>query len=218
MAALPAFTFDYVDVVVVVWLIIGIIRGRKRGMTQELLPTMQWVAILFLAGLFYHPLADIIFSNTGGAFNRLWANVTGYLLIAVGIHMAVLWIKQVIGEKLTGSDMFGRWEYYFGMISGLVRFACIVLVLIALMHARIYSAAELAETEKMQKRNFEDIRFPTYGSVQHAVLAESFTGRLVEDNMSKLLISSTTPVSKPTETIAKKREDTINAILGTPKK
>jgi uncharacterized membrane protein required for colicin V production len=220
MAALPAFSgisYGYFDGVVVVWLLIGLFRGRKRGMTQELLPTLQWLAIVILAGLFYLPFSAAIFQNTSGAFNHLWSNVTAYVLIAFGINLFFIWIKQAIGEKLTGSDSFGRNEYYLGMVAGLLRFACMIVVLCALMHSRVYTQAELAETEKMQKKSFEDIRFPTYGSIQHAVLAESYTGRLIQANLYRFLIASVS-AGKPAETIAQKRQETINAILGSPTK
>jgi uncharacterized membrane protein required for colicin V production len=220
MAALPAFSgisFGYFDGVVVVWLLIGIFRGRKRGMTQELLPTLQWLAIVILAGLFYLPFSGVIFQNTAGALKQLWSNITAYVLIAFAIHLFFLWIKQSIGEKLAGSDLFGRNEYYLGMMAGLLRFACMIVVLCALMNSRVYTQAELAETEKMQKKNFEDIRFPTYGSIQHAILTESYAGRLIEGNLHCVLIASVSP-GKPAKTIAQKRQDTINAILGPPKK
>lgn len=219
MAALPlsGISYGYFDGVVIAWLLIGIFRGRKRGMTQELLPTLQWLAIVVLAGLFYLPFSVVIFKNTSGAFNHLWSNITAYVLIAFAIHLFFLWLKEVFGEKLTGSDYFGRNEYYLGMIAGLLRFACMIIVLCALTHSRVYTQAELAETEKMQKKSFEDIRFPTYGSIQHAVLTESYTGRLIETNLYRVLIASVS-AGKPAETIAKKRENTINAILGPPKK
>ncbi len=220
MAALPAFngiSYGYFDGIVVVWLLIGIFRGRKRGMTQELLPTLQWLAIVILAGLFYLPFSVVIFQNTSGAFNHLWSNVTAYVLIAFAINLFFIWIKQSIAEKLTGSDLFGGKEYYLGMMAGLLRFACMIIVLCALMHSRVYTQAELADIEKFQKKSFEDIRFPTYPSIQHAVLAESFTGRLIQANLSRVLISSA-PAGKPAETIAQKRQNTINAILGPQKK
>jgi uncharacterized membrane protein required for colicin V production len=220
MAASPAFnaaSFGYFDIVVVVWLIVGIARGRGRGMTQEILPTMQWLAIMVLAGLFYFPLSAIIFQSTSGAFNHLWSRVAAYVLIAFAVHLVFVWLNQTMGEKLKGSDYFGRAEYYMGMLSGLVRFACIVVVLCALMHSRIYTKAELAETEKMQKKNFEDIRFPTYGSVQQAVLVESFTGRLIEDNLATVLITSDSG-RKPLEAFAKKQNDANNTIIASPKK
>jgi uncharacterized membrane protein required for colicin V production len=215
-AALPPTHFNYVDVIVVVWLLVGILRGRHRGLTQELLPTLQWVGMVILAGFFYSPLATVIFNNANGAFNHLWSNISAYLSVAFGVHLVILWFKHVIGEKLTGSDLFGRAEYYLGMLAGLIRFACMLIFVCALMNSRVYSAAELAETEQMQKKNFEDIRFPTYGTVQRAVLVESFTGRLIEDNLHPILIASVTG-GTPAKTIAQKREEIINSILSAPK-
>jgi uncharacterized membrane protein required for colicin V production len=221
MAALPTVSTPPVnlfDGFVVIWLIVGIFRGRKRGMTQELLPTLQWMAIVVLAGLFYRPFSPIILQNTSGAFSRLWANVTAYVLIAFGIHLAYLWIKQLFGEKLTGSDCFGRAEYYLGMLAGLVRFACIIIVMCALMHSRFYTPAELAENENLQKKNLEGVRVPIYMTVQHAILMESFTGQFLDSKLHRLLIDSFSPNKKTTESLARKKEDTINAILGPAKK
>jgi hypothetical protein len=220
MAALPAFSrisYNYIDGILVAWLVVGIFRGRKRGMTQELLPSTQWVLITLLAGLFYGAFGRLIYQGTSGAFNHLWSDLTAYLIIAFAIHVVFLWLKDVAGEKLTGSDLFGKSEYYLGMMAGLIRFACMFLVLIAVVHARIYTASELAETEKEQKRNFEGIRFPTFGSIQHAMLFESLSGQWVCDHLGRILISSEAP-PKATETIGKKREDTINAIIGPAKK
>lgn len=220
LAKLPGLngvSFNYVDGIVLAWLIIGVLVGRKKGMTQTLLPTLQWLAIVILAGLFYSALSMLIFKNAAGAFSLLWANVTGYVIIGFGINVLFLSIKKGVNEKLTGSDYFGRAEYYFGMICGLLCFACMFLALVALMNSRVYSDAELADDVKVQKKNFEDIRFPTYMSIQHAVLKESFTGQLIRGHLSKLLIASVTETAPP-PTAAKKTEDTINIIIGTPKK
>ena len=220
LAALPVvsgISYGYFDGVVLVWLLIGIFRGRHRGMTQELLPTLQWLGIVVLAGLFYSPFSGFIMQNTSGAFTRLWANVSAYVIIAFGINLCFMWLKQTVGEKLMGSDIFGRSEYYLGMLSGLLRYSCMIVVLFALMHSRIYTQAELAEEAKAQKKNFEDIRFPTYKTIQHTILMESFTGRLVQDHLSPVLIAAAPP-PKPRETVAQKSQETINSILGAQKK
>jgi uncharacterized membrane protein required for colicin V production len=223
MAALPNFSgisYGYFDGIFVVWLLIGIFRGRKRGMTQELLPTLQWLAIVILAGLFYFPFSVLIFQTTTGAFTHLWSNIIAYVLIAFGINLFFIWLKESIGEKLTGSDLFGRAEYYLGMFSGLLRFACMIVVLVALMHSYVYTQAQLAEIEKFQKKNFEEIRFPTYASVQQSVLTESCTGRLIQSNLSSVLIVSTTAstsAGKPAGPAAPKRPDAMNSILGPQK-
>lgn len=223
IAALPGISaannlpVNYIDGVVGVWLVVGFIVGRKRGMTQEVIPTIGWLCAVILAGLFYVPLSAIIFQNTAGAFNHLWANITAYLAIAFAIYILFLWIKQNFSERLTGSDSFGSAEYYLGAFSGFLRFACIVVMVVAFVHSRVYTASELAATDKAQSKDFEGIRFPTYGSVQHAILAESLTGKLLQTYLHRLLITTGPPVARAqTETIAKKREDSINMILGTP--
>ncbi len=201
---------NYIDCVLVAWLLAGLLLGRRRGATQEVLPAIQWILIAALAGLFYAPVSGLIFQSTAGSFTHLWANITAYGAIAFVIHLFFVWLKQGLEDKITGSDYFGRSEYYLGMFAGLIRFACIFIVLCAFMHARIVTPAELAETEKMQKKNFEGVRFPTYGSVQHSLLAESFSGRLIQQNLGLLLIT-TSPSAKPAATIAQRHEDAATA-------
>ena len=216
---LSKLSFNYFDLVVVVWLVVGLLRGRKQGMSQELLPMLKWMIIVVAASYFYRPFSVSIRLNTGTAFDLLWANRTAYLLIALGIMLLFVWIKKMLGEKLVGSDLFGRSEYYLGMLGGMVRFACMLLVMLALMNSRIVTKEEMAATEAMQKQNLEDIRFPTYGSIQQAVLYQSFTGKLVKQYLSSILIASVTPDQlKKGETPSQKKNDVINDVLGPTKK
>jgi uncharacterized membrane protein required for colicin V production len=205
--------YDYFDGFVLVWLIIGLFWGRKRGMTQELLPTLQWIAIVLAAGFFYRPLSVLIRQYVG--FGVLWSNISAYLLVAFGVHLVYLFCKHLFNEKLIGSDLFGRAEYYLGMVSGVVRCSCMLLAALALMNARIITKAERAKTEKMQSENFSDIRFPTYGSVQQAVLFDSLTGSLVETNLQLLLVYPAPPSPpKNVVTRAKQQEQDMDAIFG----
>jgi uncharacterized membrane protein required for colicin V production len=220
--ALPAVNgkaFNYIDGVFAVWLIVGVVLGRKRGMTKELLPTLKWIAIVVLAGLFYSPFSAFIFKSGNGAFQMLTSKYAAYIIIAFAVNLGFISIKQALGEKLSGSDFFGRAEYYLGMMSGLIHAACILVVLCAILNARVYSDAELAEEIQIQKKNFEDIRFPTYMSIQHAILIESYSGKLIRGYLSSVLIASGTEASnKPTETMGKKKEDELNSIMGPAKK
>ena len=205
--------YDYFDGIVVVWLIIGLLWGRKRGMSQELLPTLQWIGIVAVAGLFYRSLSVAVRQYAG--LDLLWSNIFAYLLIALGVHLIYLLFKHLLNEKLVGTDLFGRGEYYLGMISGMVRCACMLLAALALMHARIITKAERAQTEKMQSENFSDIRFPTYGSVQQAILFDSLTGSLVQTNLNIVLIYSAPPgKSTSVMTHAKQQERDMDLIFG----
>jgi uncharacterized membrane protein required for colicin V production len=216
MAVLPPVVatarFDYFDIVAVLWLIIGLYWGRKRGMSQELLPLLQWLGIVAAGGLLYGPFSSVIHQCT--QFGSLWSNITAYLLIILCVHLAYMWFKGMFAEKLVKKDVFGRSEFYLGMVAGFMRFGCILLVGMSLMNSRVATAAELAQTEKFQAAWFSDIRFPTYGEFQQDVLFKSFTGSWVESNLTSVLIAPAAPAPAPKlETIAQRSNKTIDDIL-----
>jgi uncharacterized membrane protein required for colicin V production len=187
--------FDYFDIVAVIWLIIGLFWGRKRGMSQELLPLLQWIGIVLVAGLFYGPFGLLIHQYT--FFSPLWSNIAAYLLLAGLVHLIFFLLKPVFATKLVEKNPFGRGEFYLGMTAGAVRFACMLLAGMALMNSRVESEADLANTEKFQKDNFSDIRFPTYGKFQQDVLFKSFSGNLIRSNLNSFLIASVVPAPSP---------------------
>jgi hypothetical protein len=99
------------------------------------------------------------------------------------------------------------------MGAGAIQFACMMIAVCAVMNSRVYTKAELAKTEKIQSDAFSDIRFPTYGTIQQAVLFQSYSGTLVETNLHSLLIASTTPAPRG-ETLAHRNEQMIDDIIG----
>jgi uncharacterized membrane protein required for colicin V production len=209
--------FNYFDFLAIVWLIIGLFRGRKRGMSQELLPLLQWTGIVVAAGLLYWPFSSLIRQYT--QFDVLWSVVVAYLLIALGVHLLYLWLKQIFAAKLVEKDWFGRSEFYLGMMAGMVRFACMLLVVLALTHSHVATAIELAKTEKFQRDNFSDIRFPTYGQIQHDVFFSSFSGYWVDTHLQPVLIASiNTPEKQKSETMAQKSNRMIDEIIAKPGK
>jgi uncharacterized membrane protein required for colicin V production len=223
MAKLPtvlaSVRVNYFDTFAIIWLIIGLFRGRSRGMSQELLPLLQWIGIVAVGGLFYWPLSVLIRQYTH--FEMLWSVIPAYVLIGLGVHLVYLWFKQMLAAKLVERDLFGRSEFYLGMTAGVARFGCMILAGLALMNSRVATAAELAQTEKFQAAFFSDIRFPTYGEFQQDVLVKSFTGSMVEAHMNSILIASVNTGSgspRKTETIAQQSNQTLDEIIGQPRK
>jgi hypothetical protein len=106
------------------------------------------------------------------------------------------------------------------MTAGAMRFGCMLLAGMALMNARIVSEAELAKTEKFQKENFSDIRFPTYGGFQQDVLFKSFLGNWTRSNLKTVLIASVAPASKPQVQLGapKKNTNMLAAVPAPPAK
>ena len=58
------FSLSWVDVMVVALLGVGIWRGRKRGMSEELLDIVKWALIVVVAGFLYEPGGRFLTSMT----------------------------------------------------------------------------------------------------------------------------------------------------------
>ena len=187
--------FNAFDVILFVVLVVGIFRGRKHGMSEELMPLLTWLAILFICAVAYEPLGSL-FTEQAGLFSKLSCYIISYVGLALIIIGLFAWLKRGLGGKLLGSDLFGKAEYYLGMGSGLIRFACITLVLLAVINARYYTAQEVKAEEKFQNDVYGSHYFPTWQNVQSTVFERSLTGPWIKENLSFLLI-------KPTETETK---------------
>ena len=190
----------------------GVFRGRKRGMSEELLDVFQWLLIVVLGALIYSPLGKLV-SRTAG-FSLLLSNIIGYVLIALVIKLIFSMIKRNVGEKLVHADTFGRFEYYLGMIAGTVRCLCILIFALSFLHAKYISDAERAATAKMQQDNFGSISFPTLGSLQQTIFYESYSGKFIKKNLQAQMIKPTGAAGPaPSDTIGRRRERAIEEIM-----
>jgi uncharacterized membrane protein required for colicin V production len=193
--SLDKLPFNLFDVVLLGVLAAGIYRGRKHGMSEELLSLLKWLAIVFGCALLYQPGANAITQ-----FTRMFSRLTCYLIAYVTglllIFLLFVWIKRGLGGKLLGSDIFGRAEYYLGMGSGLVRFSCILLAALALLNARYFSPQEVRAMERFQDDVYGSNFFPTLHTVQRSVFDRSLTGPWIKQNLGFLLIEPTAPENK----------------------
>jgi uncharacterized membrane protein required for colicin V production len=213
-AELPNLSISWVDLLVAVLLLVGVFHGRKRGMSEELLDIIKWTLIVGLAGLLYEPggrwLARI------SVFSLLFSYVCAYLLVAILIFTLFVFVKKKVGEKLVGSDVFGRAEYYLGMIAGAYRYLCIVLVAMAFLNARHYDASEIVAKDKYQDHNFGTKLIPTVPDIQKEVFDRSFVGSRVQDYLNVVLIRPTASSEKSVggeNSMSRQRERTFDQIL-----
>ena len=186
---------NFFDVLLLFVLVVGILRGRKHGMSEELMGVMMWVAILFGCALIYEPGGDLIGQFTN-LFGRLSCYLVAYVVGALLVVGLFLGIKRLLSGKLLGSDVFGRAEYYLGMGSGLVRASCITLAVLALLNARYFSPTEVRAMEKFQDDMYGSNFFPTLHTVQATVFEKSLTGPWIKENLGFLLIKPTEPEDK----------------------
>ena len=180
------------DLALVGLLVAGIYRGRKHGMSEELMLLLKWLVIVFGCAAIYEPLGQM-FSQTTGLFGLLGSYLAVYIVVALLVFGLFALLKHSLGGKLVGSDIFGRSEYYLGMVSGFVRFGCILLTALALLNARFYTPMEVRAMEKFQDDVYGSNYFPTLHSFQAEVFERSIAGAWIKKNLDFLLIKPTEP-------------------------
>jgi uncharacterized membrane protein required for colicin V production len=183
------------DLVLAAILAFGLVRGRRIGMSGELLSVIKWLAVLFGCAMAYEPLGQLL-ADTTGIFSLLWCYLIAYVGVGAIILVVFALFKHGLGGKLLGSDLFGRAEYYLGMGSGLVRFACMLVAALALLNARYFSVAEVKAMEKFQTDVYGSNFFPGLHSMQDTVFEKSLTGPWIKQNLGFLLIKPTQPEDK----------------------
>lgn len=199
------------DLLLVGLVIFGIIRGRKRGMSEEMLDVFQWLTIIVVGALLYQPLGKLIsFGINSGLF---FGYVGAYIFIALMIKLTFTAMKRAVGEKLVHADAFGSFEYYLGMMAGALRFFCIVLFCMSLLHAKYISEAERLATAKMQADNFGSISFPTIGSLQQTVFRTSVMGKFIVTHLQDQLIEPVGTDTRRAETIGQRRERAVEEVM-----
>ncbi len=182
--------FNLFDVLLVTVLVGGIFHGRKHGLSLEVLSMGKWLTLVVFCALLYRPLGGMAAET--GFFDLLSCYLFAYLGLALLIFAGFSVLERKLAPKLTGSDIFGRGEYFLGMGSGMLRFACILLVGLALLNAREFSPAELAKMERYQEDNYGSEVFPGLHTLQESVFERSLTGGWIKADLSFLLITPTT--------------------------
>ena len=180
---------NWFDAVVVLVLALGLFRGRKNGMSKEVLPLFQWLAVIFVCGLFYSVVAEYLVKYA--SLDKMSAFILSYAILALLVFTIFSFLKRTVGAKLFGSNLFGSAEYYLGMPSGMVRFACMLLAALAFLNAPSYTSAQIQAANDYQARWFGAHFFANFSDVQDAVFKKSFTGPYIKDYLSVLLIKPT---------------------------
>jgi uncharacterized membrane protein required for colicin V production len=182
------------DMVVLVTLVVGLMRGRKHGMSEELIGLVKWLAVVIGCAIMYEP-AGQWFANSS-PFSLLASFLMVYITGALVILAFFGFCKYRLGGKLVGSDIFGRAEYYLGMGSGVVRLSCILLAFLALLNSRYFSPTEVRAMEAFQNDVYGSNYFPTWHSAQEVVFEKSLSGPWIKTHLGFLLIKPTQPEDK----------------------
>ena len=79
------------------------------------------------------------------------------------------------------------------VFAGMVRFGCVLLCALSLLHARAYTSQEVQAELKYQNDVYGSNFFPTLQGVQAQVFQDSLSGPLINDYLGMLLIKPTPP-------------------------
>lgn len=196
--------FNWFDVALVLALACGFWRGRKNGLSKEIIPFLRWVGIILVAGLCHALLGDLLIHSSviksvfGQTFaDKATAYVTSYLLIALVVWIVFIYVGRWLKPKLEHSSVFGSGEYYLGVVAGTVRYACMVLFALALLHAPYYTPEEIAARAAYVNRwyggglkDFKGDYIPSLSEIQHYVFSESRLGEPIDKHLDVLLINT----------------------------
>ena len=214
MKTLTSISVGWVDFITLIVLLIGFIIGRKRGLSGELLDTVQWLIIVVAGGLFYRQVAALL--NQRPMFGLLSYSLLSYISIALLVKVVFMFFKQRLGQKLLESNAFGGADYYAGRVAGCVRWTCMYLFLLSLLHAPHYSPEELAAHKKSVEYNYGSDFFPSIHKIQADVFVTSLTGRGATQYLGVFLLapaSNETKALRSANSMGRRRERDIDELM-----
>ncbi len=185
---------NFFDLALLGMLALGFLRGRKHGMSEELMHLLKWLTVVVACAFLYEPVGSWL------ALSSPFSLLSSFMFVYAGAAILILstfgFLRYHMGGKLIGSDIFGRSEYYLGICSGVVRFCCIVLAALALLNARYYSPREVRAMVDFQNDMYGSNYFPTWAAAQQVVFEKSLTGPWIKSHFGFLLIKPTPPQDK----------------------
>src|SRR5882757_8961945 len=85
--SLDRFPVGWFDIALIVVLVFGYFRGRKNGMTKEVLPMFQWLATVLLCGLGYELVGQGLLDVAQLKLKVTPAYILGYLSLAFLVYI-----------------------------------------------------------------------------------------------------------------------------------
>jgi uncharacterized membrane protein required for colicin V production len=205
---------NWVDFVTVLVICVGFMRGRKRGLSEEILDVTKWLVIVVVAGLFYQRLGELMSKRP--LLSPLSYYILSYLLLVSVVWLVFGFLKKRFGEKIIESDIFGRFEFYGGMCAGSVRWVCVYFVVLSLLHAPHYTPEERAKRKREVEYNYGSDFFPSIVKFQDAVFTASLTGKTAADQLDLFLMDQVSGAAKPlrdSNSMAKRRERAVDDVI-----
>lgn len=189
--SLPVNWFDGFFAIV---LAAGIFQGRRNGMAKELLPLAQWLCVILICGFTYAVFGEFFVNSLG--WGKATSYVTAYIVLMLLIVTLFVSLRRKYTERLVNANYFHNSEYYLGMVSGFIRCFCVLIVLMALVNAPVYSEKEIAAHAAYVKKTYGGglyggDYFPDMQEIQEQVFTKSFVGPYAKKFLSVFFIQTT---------------------------
>jgi hypothetical protein len=157
--------------------------------------------VVLVGGLTYSFVGQLYKNVT--SLDRVTCFVLGYLSVAAVVWLLANIPKHKYADKLAVSNFFGASEFYLGMLSGMVRFACILLFVLAVLNAPVYSETDIVKQDSYDKTNYggglyQGSYFPHIYTIQDAAFGKSFLGSCIKKYLGPLLINTVPPDNEKT--------------------
>ena len=154
--------FNFVDAIVGVILLFGLLGGLKRGLSGELSRVIMYVVAGYAAWKFASPAADKLMESASMTVERGY--ITAFIGILIGAFI-VMWLVRVILRNIFEFAFKGKIERIGGALCGLTRAAIFASVLLIMGG------------------------FIPQAEIRNLVAEKSFFGRLVQERLTPLLDS-----------------------------
>lgn len=178
------------DIVLLILIISGLLYGRKRGLSVELLPLLHWLTLVAVCGTLCEPIGAPIAALIEIQPNAAFAFV--YLILAAAISYGFWTLSRTAGKGLPGSKCFGDAEFPLGAVAGAIRFVTILFAALALTSAQYIPEEDLAEPRFAFQTGEND--GPDPAELHRSVFVRSWGGRWLKHNFSRWLIAAEPPV------------------------
>jgi uncharacterized membrane protein required for colicin V production len=122
--------FNVIDIVIFLYLLFGIVRGVKRGLSGEIARLAGIVVAVWAGWRFYEPLGERIFLTTRLGEQSSYALAFFLALILAFVLMVVL---RILLRHVMEFTFKGKLERIGGAVAGLLRSTAVVLAVVIFM-------------------------------------------------------------------------------------
>ncbi|MCM8778884.1 MAG: CvpA family protein [Candidatus Omnitrophica bacterium] len=153
------------DVLVLVWVIRGFLRGARNGLVLELWSLGGWCVALYLSLKFYKPIASSLYEHTEVSL------VLNEILVFGGITLGTIMLANLIGQffkRIVRIKLIERLNLFGGAVLGIVKSGVVLSALFYLLgileipyleksiQERSLSGRKITRVSNVVYRNVED--------------------------------------------------------------